>query len=115
MKLNTYTATKLTTKNSRYPLEESTWELLSNLNNSQEAAQLYLNKKNKKGGLLGEEGGGVRIENSSSLETQSREQELNLDPGPPPLGLWTAGPPACAFLGSSPHKLIPRMLAHAVK
>ncbi|KAJ9074258.1 M-phase phosphoprotein 8 [Entomophthora muscae] len=39
-----------------YPLEESTWELLSNLTNAQEAVQLYLNKKNQKGGLSGEEG-----------------------------------------------------------
>ncbi|KAJ9048440.1 hypothetical protein DSO57_1035057 [Entomophthora muscae] len=35
--------------------------------------------------------GSVRIENSSSLETQAREQESNPDPGPP----WTARPVDC--------------------
>ncbi|KAJ9070517.1 hypothetical protein DSO57_1007141 [Entomophthora muscae] len=34
-----------------YPIEESTWELLSNLTNAQEAIQLYLNKKNWEGAL----------------------------------------------------------------
>ncbi|KAJ9048715.1 hypothetical protein DSO57_1032189 [Entomophthora muscae] len=34
-----------------------------------------------------------RIDNSSSLETQAREQESNPDPRPPrPPGLWTARP-----------------------
>ncbi|KAJ9068192.1 hypothetical protein DSO57_1031133 [Entomophthora muscae] len=87
--------TESTTKNPRYLLEESTWELLSNLNNAQEAVQLYLNKKNQKGGLSGEEGDGVRIDNYSPLETQAQKQESNLDPGLP----QAAGPmdqePAC--------------------
>ncbi|KAJ9089573.1 hypothetical protein DSO57_1011628 [Entomophthora muscae] len=67
------------------------WELLSNLNNAQEAIQLYLNKKNWKGGPSGEEGDGVRIENSSFLETWAQEQELNPDPGL----LWAARPVDC--------------------
>ncbi|KAJ9067357.1 M-phase phosphoprotein 8 [Entomophthora muscae] len=71
-----------------YPLEESTWELLSNLTNAQEADQLYLNKKNQKGGLTGKEGNGVRIVNSSSLETWAQEQESNPNPRSP----WAAGP-----------------------
>ncbi|KAJ9067108.1 M-phase phosphoprotein 8 [Entomophthora muscae] len=99
-----------------YPLEESTWEPLSNLNNAQEAVQLYLNKKNQKGELLGEEGDGVRIDNSSSLETWAWEQESNPDPGSPqatrPLDHRTA---RLCFLGINPHKLIPRMMAHAMK
>ncbi|KAJ9086734.1 M-phase phosphoprotein 8 [Entomophthora muscae] len=74
-----------------YPLEESTWELLSNLTNAQEAVQLYLNKKNHKGGPLGEERDGVRIDNSSSLETWVQEQGLNPEPG----FLWAAGPVDC--------------------
>ncbi|KAJ9084128.1 M-phase phosphoprotein 8 [Entomophthora muscae] len=64
-----------------YPLEKSTWELMSNLTNAQEAVQLYLNKKNWKGGPSREEGDGVRIDNSSSLETQAQEQEFNPEPG----------------------------------
>ncbi|KAJ9088320.1 M-phase phosphoprotein 8 [Entomophthora muscae] len=39
-----------------YPLEESTWELLSNLANAQEAVQLYLNKKDQKRGPLEKKG-----------------------------------------------------------
>ncbi|KAJ9066198.1 hypothetical protein DSO57_1011973 [Entomophthora muscae] len=58
-----------------YPLEEK-------------AVQLYLNKNNQTGGPLGEEGDGVRIENSSSLETWAQEQGLNPEPG----FLWAAGP-----------------------
>ncbi|KAJ9087599.1 hypothetical protein DSO57_1031514 [Entomophthora muscae] len=94
MKLNTYMATKLTTKNlsitssEKDLLEESTWELLSNLTNAQEAIQLYLNKKNWKGGPLGEEVDGVKIDNYSSLETQARELESN----PKPRSLWATGP-----------------------
>ncbi|KAJ9060615.1 hypothetical protein DSO57_1028981 [Entomophthora muscae] len=58
----------------------------------------------------------IRIVNSSSLETRTREQESNPNPGPP----WTAGPVDCRtarphFWESTPHKLIPRMLAHAMK
>ncbi|KAJ9050758.1 hypothetical protein DSO57_1011445 [Entomophthora muscae] len=79
MKLNKYTATKLTTKNPK---------LLSNLTNAQEAVQLYLNKKNQKGGPLGEEGDGVRIDNSFSLETQAQEQGSNPEPG----FLWATRP-----------------------
>ncbi|KAJ9075068.1 M-phase phosphoprotein 8 [Entomophthora muscae] len=79
-KLNTHT---YYVKWKGYLLEESTWELLSNLINAQEAVQLYLNKKNQKGGLLGEEGNGVRIVNSSSLENWAQEQESNPDPGSP--------------------------------
>ncbi|KAJ9071787.1 M-phase phosphoprotein 8 [Entomophthora muscae] len=71
-----------------YPLEESTWEPLSNLTNAQEAIQIYPNKKNQKGGPLGEEGDGVRIDNYFSLETQAREQKLNPKPG----FLWAAKP-----------------------
>ncbi|KAJ9077830.1 M-phase phosphoprotein 8 [Entomophthora muscae] len=88
MKLNTYT---YYVKRKGYPLEESTWEPLSNLNNAQEAVQLYLNKKNQKGRPSGEEGDGVRIDNSSSLETQAQEQELNPHPG----FLWAARPVDC--------------------
>ncbi|KAJ9076739.1 hypothetical protein DSO57_1023385 [Entomophthora muscae] len=89
---------------------------MSNLANAQEAVQLYLNKKSQKGGPLGEEGDCVRIDNSSSLETQAWEQDLNptLD-SLGPLALRTKGPPVCVFLKSSPYKLIPRMLAHMVK
>ncbi|KAJ9052910.1 hypothetical protein DSO57_1029369, partial [Entomophthora muscae] len=81
-------ATEPTTKNHRYLLEEITWEPLSNLVNAQEAVQLYLNKKNQKGGLLREKGDGVRIDNSSSLETQAQEWDSNPDPGFP----WATGP-----------------------
>ncbi|KAJ9067946.1 hypothetical protein DSO57_1033763 [Entomophthora muscae] len=56
-----------------YLLEESTWELLRNLANAQEA-------KNRKGGLLGEEGDGVRIANSFPLGTQAQEWDSNPDP-----------------------------------
>ncbi|KAJ9050987.1 M-phase phosphoprotein 8 [Entomophthora muscae] len=66
-----------------YPLEESTWELLRNLANAQEAIQLYLNNKNLKGGLLGEERDGVRIDNSFPLGTQGQEWDSNPDPDPP--------------------------------
>ncbi|KAJ9063327.1 M-phase phosphoprotein 8 [Entomophthora muscae] len=66
-----------------YLIEESTWEPLSNLSNAQEAVQLYLNKKNRKGGLLGEEGDGVRIGNSFSLETQDQDWDSNPDPESP--------------------------------
>ncbi|KAJ9077152.1 hypothetical protein DSO57_1019313 [Entomophthora muscae] len=56
----------------------------------------------------------IRINNSSSLETWDQEQESNSDPGPP----WAARPvdhlPAI-FMESTPYKLIPRMLARAVK
>ncbi|KAJ9054644.1 M-phase phosphoprotein 8 [Entomophthora muscae] len=69
-----------------YPLEESTWELLSNLTNAQEAIQLYLNKKNQKEGDPGEEGDDVNIDNSSPLETQARELDSNPGPG----SLWAA-------------------------
>ncbi|KAJ9062615.1 M-phase phosphoprotein 8 [Entomophthora muscae] len=71
-----------------YPLEESTWELLSNLTNAQEAIQLYLNKKNWEGGSSGEEGNDVRIYNSPPLEPQAQEQELNPEPG----SSWAARP-----------------------
>ncbi|KAJ9069710.1 M-phase phosphoprotein 8 [Entomophthora muscae] len=64
-----------------YPMEESTWELLSNLTNAQEAIQLYLNKKNWEAGSPREEGDDVRIDNSSLLETQAQEQESNPEPG----------------------------------
>ncbi|KAJ9063145.1 M-phase phosphoprotein 8 [Entomophthora muscae] len=99
-----------------YPLEESTWEPLSNLTNAQEVVQLFLNKKNWEGGILGEEGDDVRIDNSPPLEPQVQEQELNrnLDPPGPP-GLWTAGLPAHIFLGSSPCKLTLKIMAHPVK
>ncbi|KAJ9060680.1 hypothetical protein DSO57_1028296 [Entomophthora muscae] len=69
--------------NRAYYQKHHTWEPLSNLVNAQEAVQLYLNKKNRKGGLLGEEGDGVRIYNSSSLETRAQELDLNPDPGFP--------------------------------
>ncbi|KAJ9088986.1 hypothetical protein DSO57_1017592 [Entomophthora muscae] len=62
-------------------MEESTWEPLSNLNNAQEAIQLYLNKKNWEGGSPGEEGDDVRIDNSPPLETQAQEQGSNPEPG----------------------------------
>ncbi|KAJ9080467.1 hypothetical protein DSO57_1024628 [Entomophthora muscae] len=64
-------------------MEESTWELMSNLTNAQEAIQLYLHKKNQEGGSPGEEGDDVRIDNSPPLETQAQERELNLEPGFP--------------------------------
>ncbi|KAJ9078464.1 M-phase phosphoprotein 8 [Entomophthora muscae] len=74
-----------------YLLEESTWEPVSNLTNAQEAVKLYLNKKNWKRGPSGEEGDGIRIDNSFSLETQAQEQESNPEPG----FLWAAGPVDC--------------------
>ncbi|KAJ9070213.1 M-phase phosphoprotein 8 [Entomophthora muscae] len=64
-----------------YPLEESTWEPLSNLTNAQEAVQLYLNKKNQKEGDPGEEGDDVKIDNSYPLETQAQERDSNPSPG----------------------------------
>ncbi|KAJ9082849.1 M-phase phosphoprotein 8 [Entomophthora muscae] len=77
-----------------YPLEESTWEQFSNLTNAQEAVQLYLNKKNWKGGSLGVEGDDVRIDNSSPLEPPAQEQDLNPELGSPqaagPMDLRTA-------------------------
>ncbi|KAJ9048762.1 hypothetical protein DSO57_1031519 [Entomophthora muscae] len=83
MKLNTYMATEPTTKISVLHQVKRITNRGNNLTNAQEAVQLYLNKKNQKGGLSGEEGDGVRIDNSSSLETRAREQELNPNPGPP--------------------------------
>ncbi|KAJ9064562.1 DNA damage-inducible protein 1 [Entomophthora muscae] len=53
----------------------------------------------------------VRIDNYSSLENQAQERESNPKPG----SHWTAGPPACIFLGFSPRKLIPRRMTHEVK
>ncbi|KAJ9085480.1 hypothetical protein DSO57_1013526 [Entomophthora muscae] len=102
-------------KKKEYPLEKVLGSRF-NLTNAQEAVQLYLNKKNWKGGPSGEEGDSVRIDNSSSLETRAQEQGSNPKPGI----LRAAGPvdhrTAClCFLGLSPHKLIPRMLTHAVK
>ncbi|KAJ9079593.1 hypothetical protein DSO57_1033854 [Entomophthora muscae] len=77
-------------------MEESTWELLSNLTNAQEAIQLYLNKKNWEGGSPREEGDDVRIDNSPPLETQAQEQESNPEPGFPraarPMDRGTARP-----------------------
>ncbi|KAJ9050053.1 hypothetical protein DSO57_1018054 [Entomophthora muscae] len=61
----------------------NTWEPLSNLANAQEAVQLYLNKKDQKEGLLGEEGDGVRIDNSYPLGTWAREWDSNPDPDSP--------------------------------
>ncbi|KAJ9066233.1 hypothetical protein DSO57_1011562 [Entomophthora muscae] len=86
-----------------YSLKESTWELLSNLTNAQEAVQLYLNKKNQKEGDPGEEGDDVKIDNSSPLETQAWEQDSNPGPG----SLQAAGPMDCwaahlCFLGIKP-------------
>ncbi|KAJ9081114.1 hypothetical protein DSO57_1018136 [Entomophthora muscae] len=45
---------------------------------------------------------------------RSRNQTPTLDSFGPP-GLWTVGPLTCVFLGLISHKLIPRMLTHAVK
>ncbi|KAJ9057385.1 hypothetical protein DSO57_1023254 [Entomophthora muscae] len=78
MKLNTYTVTKPTTTNPK-----STWELLSNLTNAQEAIQFYLNKKNWEGESSGKEGDDVRIDNFPPLEPQAQEQELNPESGLP--------------------------------
>ncbi|KAJ9090406.1 hypothetical protein DSO57_1002718 [Entomophthora muscae] len=64
-------------------MEESTWKLLSNLTNAQEAIQLYLNKKNQEEGDPGEEGDDVKIDNSSPLKTQAQERESNPEPGFP--------------------------------
>ncbi|KAJ9062775.1 M-phase phosphoprotein 8 [Entomophthora muscae] len=95
------------------PLEESTWEPLSNLNNAQEAIQLYLNKNNWEGGSSGEEGDDDRIDNSPPLEPQAQERELNPEPGSPgPMDHRTARP---HFSGIEPCKLKPKMMAHAVK
>ncbi|KAJ9086155.1 hypothetical protein DSO57_1007270 [Entomophthora muscae] len=58
---------------------------------------------------------GVRIDNLLPLKTQAQGQ----DSTPEPKFLRAAGPmdrePARVFLILSPHKLIPRMLACAVK
>ncbi|KAJ9064144.1 M-phase phosphoprotein 8 [Entomophthora muscae] len=90
-----------------YPLEESTWEPLSNLTNAQEAIQLYLNKKNQEGGSSEKEGDDVRIDNFSPLELLAQEWELNPEPGfPQALGQRTARPTTRIFLGSSPCKLM---------
>ncbi|KAJ9088822.1 hypothetical protein DSO57_1019258 [Entomophthora muscae] len=78
-----------------YPIEESTWEPLSNLINAKQAIIQYLDKKDTKEGLLGEEGDGVRIDNFPPLKT------LALKPCWLPV-LRTKGPAAHVFLGSSP-------------
>ncbi|KAJ9060608.1 hypothetical protein DSO57_1029047, partial [Entomophthora muscae] len=67
---------------------ESTWNPLNNLANTQESVQLYLEKKNQKEGLSGEEGDDVRIVNSFSLETRTQGWNLN----PDPKSLQAAGP-----------------------
>ncbi|KAJ9089896.1 hypothetical protein DSO57_1008297 [Entomophthora muscae] len=94
MKLNTYTVTKLTKK---------TPEPLSNLTNSQEAVQIYLNKKNQKEGSPGEEGDNVKIDKFSPLETQAQEQDLNPDPGSPrAAGPVDRGTACLCFFGIKP-------------
>ncbi|KAJ9073757.1 hypothetical protein DSO57_1012973 [Entomophthora muscae] len=96
-------------------MEESTWELLSNLTNAQEAIQLYLNKKNQEG-APGKKGmmSGLTILLLWKPRPKSRNQTQNLD-SPGPRGLWTTGPPARIFLGLSPRKLTLKMMAHPVK
>ncbi|KAJ9058640.1 hypothetical protein DSO57_1010214 [Entomophthora muscae] len=71
-----------------YLIEESTWEPQSNLVNTKEAVQLYLRKKDLKKGPLGEEGDGVKIDNSPPLENQAqlevvapKEELLNFPDG----------------------------------
>ncbi|KAJ9071668.1 hypothetical protein DSO57_1034667 [Entomophthora muscae] len=59
---------------------------------------------------------GVRIDNFLPIETQAQGQDLNPDPESLRLpALRTKGLPACIFLGLSPCKLKPRMMAQMVK
>ncbi|KAJ9049408.1 hypothetical protein DSO57_1024952 [Entomophthora muscae] len=53
-----------------------------------ESIQLYLDKKNQKEGFSREEGNGVRIDNSFTLETWAQGWDLNPKPRPP----WAASP-----------------------
>ncbi|KAJ9062467.1 hypothetical protein DSO57_1010490 [Entomophthora muscae] len=86
-----------------YSIEESTWDLLSNLVHAKKSFQLYLDKKNLKKGLLGEEGDVIRIDNSFPLKTQDQERNLNPDPE----NLWASSPEeqgatCLRFLGIKP-------------